>query len=246
MTSLDKLIHRFEYALNTSCEDALDDIQQYWTNAANTVSSYWKDTDTEIAEELGVTPPAISELLDDNRLGYTYANTGGNSGVSTYDYGEDWMVVNFTTGSRYIYTLKSTTPESMGYLKKYAQEGKGLNSYIMRMLREDYAGKNVKGVVLIKPGMENHNQVNKRLKLLHDYRSTILETISDECFIQTTKTISQCGDQITDAGSDGLDPVARQLMAIGLESIVNGKSNLITQKQRCLCKDYLTIVTSIK
>jgi hypothetical protein len=229
MTSLDRLIQRVEYPLKVSIEDALDVIQKYWDEAANTVSTYWKDTDEEVAEELGVTPAAVAQLLDDNRPGYAYANIGGNSGVASYDYGPDWMVVNFTTGSRYIYTLKSTTPESMGYLKKYAQEGKGLNSYIMRMLREDYAGKNVKGVILIKPGMERYyEQANKRLQLLYAYRNTVSLEQQPQRETKMSKTVKQYEKQITDAGADGLDPVARQFMAIGLENIVNDPAIVYT------------------
>lgn len=205
MTSLDRLIHKLKTRFTVSNEDAIDAVMQYWDEAADTVKRYWSDVDEEIVDELGITPTGLAELLDDNRPGFTYANVGGTSGVATYDHGDDWMVVNFTTGSRYIYTLKSTSPESLGYLKKYAIAGKGLNSYIMRQLREDYAGKNVKGQITIKPGMENYAQpANKRIALLETFRDTM----------SSVHQITIYKKHMEEAGQDGLGQVAKQFMEI--------------------------------
>lgn len=184
MTSLDRLIQRIEYPLKVSIEDALDVIQKYWDEAANTVSTYWNDTDKEIAEEVGVPKQSLSEILDQHGNGQAYANMGGNSGVDSYVDGYGWILVNFTTGAKYLYTTKSTTEANIEQMKQYARDGKGLNSFIMRITKDGYAGNNIKGNILIRPGMEHYTeQANKRLSILHAFRDakmTIKQTVSQE------------------------------------------------------------------
>lgn len=188
MNNLDRLIARLEYPFRVSNEDVLDDIKRYWDEATDVVGGYWNDTDEEIAEEIGVSKPTLTELLDDNRLGMAYANLGGNSGVATYDLGEDWILINFTTGARYLYTTKSTSIDNIEQMKRYAHEGKGLNSYIMRMVKTDYAGRNVNGNLVIKPGMETYvHTLNKRLQLLYAFRNTMTTQVSNEGIFDTLK-----------------------------------------------------------
>lgn len=188
MNNLDRLIRRLEYPFRISNEDVLDDIKRYWEEATDVVGGYWNDTDEEIAEEIGVSKPTLTELLDDNRLGMAYANLGGNSGVATYDLGEDWILINFTTGARYLYTTKSTSIDNIEQMKRYAHEGKGLNSYIMRMVKTDYAGRNVNGNLVIKPGMETYvHKLNKRLQLLYAFRNTMTTQVSNEGIFDTLK-----------------------------------------------------------
>ena len=181
MTRLDQLIQRIEDPIKVSTEDAMDVVKQYWDEAANTVSSYWNDTDTEVAEEIGIPKPTLSQLLDQHGNGTAYANTGGNSGVDSYVTGEDWILVNFTTGAKYLYTHKSTTYENIEQMKRYASEGRGLNSFIMRISKDGYAGRNIKGNILIRPGMEHYRQqANKRLQLLYAFRNARMSTVSNE------------------------------------------------------------------
>lgn len=188
MNNLDRLIRQLEYPFRVSNEDVLDDIKRYWDEATDVVGGYWNDTDEEMADEIGISKPTLAELLDDNRLGMTYANLGGNSGVATYDLGEDWILINFTTGARYLYTTKSTSIDNIEQMKRYAHEGKGLNSYIMRMVKTDYAGRNVNGNLVIKPGMEAYiYSLNKRLQLLYAFRNTAMPTISNEGFLESIK-----------------------------------------------------------
>lgn len=183
MTNLERLIIRINNPPQVpSHEDVLDTVKQYWDDVS---SKYWSDTDDEIVEELGITKIALAELLDPTRHTFQYANIGGISSVRGYDHGADWFVVMFSDGSRYLYTTKSTTPESLGFMRKYAIEGKGLNSYIMRMQRMNYAGRNVKGEILIKPGMEQFNPEGyKRLTLIKAYEMT---NVSNENFFETIK-----------------------------------------------------------
>lgn len=224
MDKLDLLIHRIINKPTVSKEDVLDDIKQYWNDAVDTVSSYWNDTDEEIAEELGVTPTAIQELLEPHRSTFSYANLGGNSSIRGYDHGDEWMLVLFSDGNRYLYTVKSTTPESIGEMKRLASIGKGLNSYIMRLQRMNYAGRNVKGEILIKPGMESYNPEGfKRVQLLIAFRNTVPPMVSNETLQEKTKmskvtqdTLNRYKEQIVAAGKDGLDTTARKIMAVGL------------------------------
>lgn len=218
MIRIDHLIHRLRYPLTVAIEDALDDIKKYWDEAANTVSGYWNDTDDEIADEIGISKPSLAQLLDDNRNGLAYSNLGGNSGVDSYDVGEDWILVKFSTGSKYLYTTKSTSLANIEQMKRYAHEGKGLNSFIMRTLKTDYAGRNVKGELVIKPGMERWViESNKRLQLLYAYKQTL--TISTEGYTMAHNTLRKYKDQLNTAGIDGLDPVAVKLMTVGLEQM---------------------------
>jgi hypothetical protein len=190
MTRLDQLIQRIEDPIKVSTEDAMDVVKQYWDEAANTVSSYWNDTDTEVAEEIGIPKPTLSQLLDQHGNGTAYANTGGNSGVDSYVTGEDWILVNFTTGAKYLYTHKSTTYENIEQMKKYAAEGRGLNSFIMRISKDGYAGRNIKGNILIRPGMEHYRQqANKRLQLLYAFRNAKMSTVSNEGIFDTIKRL---------------------------------------------------------
>lgn len=228
MTSLDKLIRRIEYPLKVSTEDALDVIQKYWDDAANTVSTYWNDTDDEIAEEVGIPKLSLTEILDQHGNGQAYANIGGNSGVDSYVDGYGWILVNFTTGAKYLYTTKSTSDANIDQMKQYAREGKGLNSFIMRIARDGYAGNNIKGNILIRPGMEHYTtEANKRLNLLYAFRNTQMRTarnheyepeqIGMESIEQLTA--NKYGKLLDNASADGLDVTARRLMAVGLEHL---------------------------
>lgn len=175
MNHLERLIHRIVNPVKVSKEDAWDTVKGYWDDV---VGTYWADVDEDLAEEIGVTPTALSELLEVHRHTFNYANIGGNSSVRGYDHGEDWFVVMFSDGSRYLYTLKSTTREALDWMRKYAQEGKGLNSYLMRLQRENYAGRNYKGTITIKPGMEHYNPEGyNRLLLLQSLRNTMSNNI---------------------------------------------------------------------
>ncbi|MET4732973.1 hypothetical protein ABIE64_001681 [Thalassospira sp. MBR-102] len=61
-----------------------------------------------------------------------YANRNGNSGVDSYEYGNDWIVVTFTTGSTYRYSYRSAGAENIEQMKILADAGSGLNSFIMK------------------------------------------------------------------------------------------------------------------
>lgn len=68
-----------------------------------------------------------------------YANTSGNSGVSSYEIGSDYILVGFTTGRLYEYTYASAGGDHIENMKSLAQSGSGLNSYIMPHVKKNYS-----------------------------------------------------------------------------------------------------------
>jgi hypothetical protein len=70
-----------------------------------------------------------------------YRNEGGKSGVAGYELGEDSITILFTSGTRYHYTVESCGRESIDAMKKLAEAGRGLNSFIGRQVRDKYASR---------------------------------------------------------------------------------------------------------
>ena len=67
-----------------------------------------------------------------------YLNLGGNSNVYAYQYGEDYIDVQFFGGKVYRYSYRSAGHEKVEEMKKCATAGRGLNSYIMKYAKYDY------------------------------------------------------------------------------------------------------------
>lgn len=70
-----------------------------------------------------------------------YANVGGDSGITNYEIGKDFIRVKFSDGSIYEYTYESAGSENIEYMKELAIQGHGLNSYINKKVRTLYATK---------------------------------------------------------------------------------------------------------
>ncbi len=70
-----------------------------------------------------------------------YANLGGNSGVTAYDFDDDSITVTFKDGSMYLYNYAVTGQHDVEHMKSLAKAGQGLNSYIGRVVRKRYAKK---------------------------------------------------------------------------------------------------------
>lgn len=71
----------------------------------------------------------------------SYRNLGGNSGVEAYEIGQDFIKVQFSDGSVYMYTNKSAGARNIERMKQLAANGQGLNSFINTVVRNDYAWK---------------------------------------------------------------------------------------------------------
>jgi hypothetical protein len=61
-----------------------------------------------------------------------YRDINGDSGISAYDYGDDWIKVQFKYGKVYEYQASQIGQTNITSMKALADAGDGLNSYIMR------------------------------------------------------------------------------------------------------------------
>ena len=60
----------------------------------------------------------------------TYKNLGGESGVSAFEIGLNYIKVKFSTGAIYKYSYAKAGKMHVDEMKLLAQRGRGLNSYI--------------------------------------------------------------------------------------------------------------------
>ncbi|MDR1199733.1 MAG: hypothetical protein LBK94_12115 [Prevotellaceae bacterium] len=68
-----------------------------------------------------------------------YSNIGGDSGVSAYEIGHDYLKVKFSgTGKTYTYSYRRAGSHHVENMKNLARNGKGLNSYINRHVKYLY------------------------------------------------------------------------------------------------------------
>jgi hypothetical protein len=70
---------------------------------------------------------------------YCYENKGGNSNVYAYTFGIDFIKIQFNDGSVYLYDYSSTSMTHVEQMKKLAIKGIGLNSYIGKKVKQNYA-----------------------------------------------------------------------------------------------------------
>ncbi len=70
-----------------------------------------------------------------------YSNLSGDSGVVGYEIGAGFIVVEFKDRSQYLYDSTRPGAASVAELQSLARAGRGLNSYIGRFVRANYARK---------------------------------------------------------------------------------------------------------
>ncbi|MBN8563680.1 MAG: hypothetical protein J0L70_24395 [Leptolyngbya sp. UWPOB_LEPTO1] len=70
-----------------------------------------------------------------------YRDIDGDSGVSAYEIGVDFIRVQFSTGAIYLYTNSSAGSANIEQMKILAAKGNGLNSFINTRVRKLYARK---------------------------------------------------------------------------------------------------------
>lgn len=68
-----------------------------------------------------------------------YRNIDGDSGVAAYEYGADWIHVQFSTGSVYEYTYGSAGSGNIETMKSLADSGDGLNAFINTTVKKLYS-----------------------------------------------------------------------------------------------------------
>lgn len=73
----------------------------------------------------------------------TYKDIDGDSGVCSYEYGTDWITVEFERGQHpnYKYTYASAGSLHVDRMKALADQGEGLNSYINKNVEKLYEQK---------------------------------------------------------------------------------------------------------
>ena len=70
-----------------------------------------------------------------------YANLGGDSGVVEYEIDNDFIRVQFSDGSIYLYTYASAGEDNIEQMKSLARNGRGLNTFINKNVYKRYARK---------------------------------------------------------------------------------------------------------
>lgn len=70
-----------------------------------------------------------------------YKNLGGDSGVTRYELGQSDIKVGFRDGSLYLYNQLRPGLATVEQMKALAIAGSGLNSFISRTVRKNYAEK---------------------------------------------------------------------------------------------------------
>ncbi|UEG52566.1 hypothetical protein LLH06_16545 [Mucilaginibacter daejeonensis] len=67
-----------------------------------------------------------------------YRDLSGNSGVVAYRIGTDHIAVEFRSGDMYLYTYHKPGKVAVEDMKRLAEAGRGLSTYISQHVRDDY------------------------------------------------------------------------------------------------------------
>jgi hypothetical protein len=70
-----------------------------------------------------------------------YRNLSGNSGVEAFESLDDGIVVRFRGGATYLYDYSVPGRAAVEKMKRLAEEGRGLSTYITRFVGDKYAAK---------------------------------------------------------------------------------------------------------
>lgn len=70
-----------------------------------------------------------------------YLDSEGNSGVSAYEAGPDFILIRFKGGATYLYTAESAGAANIKRMKALASRGDGLAAFISRKVHDHYARK---------------------------------------------------------------------------------------------------------
>lgn len=70
-----------------------------------------------------------------------YANRNGDSGVTEFEIGADYICVRFRESRGYIYSYATPGKHHVEQMKALALAGRGLGTYINQHVRQDFAGR---------------------------------------------------------------------------------------------------------
>ena len=82
---------------------------------------------------------SLSEILNHLRGMIVYHNRSGDSGVVAYEWGSDWIRVQFTGGHVYEYTHESAGRKNVATMKRLAESGSGLSTFISTAVKSQYS-----------------------------------------------------------------------------------------------------------
>jgi hypothetical protein len=68
-----------------------------------------------------------------------YRNLSGESGVVAYEVGTDSIAIEFVDGRTYLYTAASAGADNIARMQQLAQAGRGLSTFISRVVKDRYA-----------------------------------------------------------------------------------------------------------
>lgn len=184
MSLLDTYAIRIAKHLNISLEGWWEDLfKDFFEDKQDSGDvDVWEEP--RLPDTIGVASTSWTELLSRSDTDMKpYMNYNGKSGVVEYDTGVDWFLVRFRDSSLYLYTEKSTAAEHIYQMRRLAETGSGLNSYLNRVVGKQYAGRNYKGVIAMAQGMESYQSKRalRALQLIIAHKNTFMqETISQE------------------------------------------------------------------
>ncbi len=67
-----------------------------------------------------------------------YQDINGNSGISAFEIGSDYIIVTFKDGTSYKYSYQSAGRNNIEQMKRLARTGSGLNTFINQNVRKLY------------------------------------------------------------------------------------------------------------
>lgn len=70
-----------------------------------------------------------------------YGNKNGDSGISGFEIGSNFILIEFSTGSIYEYTYQSAGTNNIEMMKNLAISGSGLNGFINTYVKFKYSRK---------------------------------------------------------------------------------------------------------
>lgn len=68
-----------------------------------------------------------------------YKNLGGNSGVTAYETGAEYLALQFHDGRVYVYDYTRPGQRHVEKMKKLAASGRGLTTYLNKYVRDNFA-----------------------------------------------------------------------------------------------------------
>ena len=83
----------------------------------------------------------LSDIINGSRVMEVYKNYSGNSGITFFDVGKDFIDIIFRNDFVYKYNNLKPGKQKVEAMKRLAQKGKGLSTFISQKVRNNYFSK---------------------------------------------------------------------------------------------------------